>query len=191
MEVFMSKLVGKIAMVAIASMVTVGALVPSAPASAQSVSIAYVLQADPAIPDITTRQQRDDVMKLFTAHLGLWLTRDPNSYPYERLITEDAVFEYPYAQADSARRIAGREAVAEALRKLPRRASDWQFDDIKLFQTAYPDIFFVSYNLSAPQHGYMQHFLARVTVRNGQIANYLELWDREVVGAVSAANSHN
>ena len=187
----MSKLVGKIAMVAMVSMVTVAALMPSAPASAQSVSLAYVLQTDPAIPDITTRQQQDEVMKLFTAHRGLWLTRDPNGYPYEKLITEDAVFEYPYAEAESTRRIEGRAAVAEALRKLPRAASDWQFDDVRLFQTAHQDIFFVSYDLSAPQHAYAQHFLARITVRDGQIANYHELWDRDVTGGVSAANAHN
>ena len=186
----MNKLVGKIAIVAVVSIVAAAGLILSAPAQAQSVSIAYMLQTDPAIPDITTRQQQDDVMKLFTAHRGLWLTRDPAGYPYERLVTEDAVFEYPYAEAESARHIEGRAAVAEALRKLPRGASDWQFDDVRLFQTAYPDVFFVSYNLLAPEHAYAQHFLARITVRNGQIANYLELWDRDVTGVVSALNSH-
>jgi ketosteroid isomerase-like protein len=191
MEVNMSKLVSKIAMAAMGSVFAVAAALSSSPASAQSVSLAYVLQNDPAIPDITTRQQRDDVMKLFTAHLGLWMTRDPNGYPYERLVTEDVVFEYPYAATETGRRIEGRAAVADALRKLPRGASDWQVDEVKLFQTAYPNVFFVSYDLSAPEHAYTQHFLARVTVRNGQIANYLELWDRDVVGAVSAANSHN
>lgn len=187
----MNKLAKKIAMVAVGSVFAAGALMLSTAASAQSVSLDYVLQSDPAIPDVTTRQQRDDVMKLFTAHLGLWLTRDPNTYPYERLITEDAVFQYPYAPAESGRVIEGRAAVAEAVRRLPRGASDWQFEDVRLFQTAYQNTFFISYDLSAPQQGYKQHFLARVTVRNGQIANYLELWDRDVVGAVSAANSHN
>jgi ketosteroid isomerase-like protein len=130
-------------------------------------------------------------MKLFTAHLGLWLTRDPDSYPYEKLITEDAVFEYPYAQAESARHIEGRAAIAETLRKLPRVASDWQVDDVKLFQTPHSEIFFVAYQLSAAQHAYAQRYLARITVRDGQIANYFELWDRSVAGAASATASHN
>jgi len=177
--------------VAIASIVTVAALALSNHAYAQSTSIAFALQTDPAIPDTTTRQQQDEVMKLFTAHLGLWLTRDTSSYPYERLITEDAVFEYPYAQTEPARHIEGRAAVAVAVRQLPRAASDWRFDDVKLFQTPYPDVFFVAYKLSTAQHGYTQRYLARITVRDGQIANYYELWDRSVAGAASATALHN
>ena len=175
----------------IASIVTVAALTLSTHAYAQSAAIAYTLQTDPAIPDTTTSQQQDEVMKLFTAHLGLWLTRDPDSYPYEQLITEDAVFEYPYAQAESARRIEGRAAIAETLRTLRRPASDWQVEDVKLFQTPHPDVFFVAYVRSTAQHAYAQHYLARITVRNGQIANYYELWDRSVRGAASATASHN
>jgi ketosteroid isomerase-like protein len=177
--------------IAIASILTVAALTLSSHAYSQSAPISYVLRSDPSMPDITTKQQQEEVMKLFTAHVGLWLTRDPNSYPYEKLITDDAVFEYPYAQTDSARHIVGREAVAEALRKLPRGESDWQFDDVQLFQTAHPEIFFVSYKLSAAHRAYTQTYLARITVRNGQIANYYELWDRSVSGVVSATNLHN
>ena len=99
---------------AIASILTVAALALSTHVYAQSAPMSYVLRSDPAIPDITTKQQRDEVMRLFTAHVGLWLTRDPNTYPYEKLLTDDAVFEYPYAQTESARHIEGREAVAEA-----------------------------------------------------------------------------
>ena len=177
--------------VAIASIVTMAALALSNHAYAQSTAIAYALQTDPGIPDSTTRQQQDEVMKLFTAHLGLWLTRDTTSYPYERLITDDAVFEYPYAETQSARHIEGRAAVAEVLRKLPRAASDWRFDDVKLFQTPHADVFFVTYKLSTTQYAYTQRYLARITVRDGQIANYYELWDRSVAGAASATALHN
>ena len=175
----------------VASFVTVAALALSTPAYAESVTIEYPPQTDRyrAIPDKV--QQRDEVMKLFTAHLGLWLTRDPNGYPYERLITEDAVFEYPYAEAESARYVAGRAGVADTLRKLPRAASDWRYDEVKVFQTAQPDVFFVAYKLSAPQHDYAQSFMARITVRNGQIANYYELWDETVAGATAAISAHD
>src|SRR5215510_5816592 len=87
-------------------------------ASAQAEPMPYTLQADPQIPSITSPEQRNEVMRLFTAHVGLWLTTDPNSYPYERLVTDDAVFEFPYASESSARHIEGQSAVAEALRKL-------------------------------------------------------------------------
>jgi len=106
-----------------AALATLAAWVVCIPANAQSALIPYALQSDPAIPDITTKQQQEEVMSLFTAHVGLWLTRDPDRYPYERLITEDALFEYPYADTESARQIQGRKAVAEILRALPRAAA--------------------------------------------------------------------
>jgi len=180
---------------ALASLAAASALALSAGAYAQSAPMPYTLQADPAIPATSSPQQQEEVMKLLTAHLGLWLTRDTGSYPYEKLVTEDAVFEYPYAEADSGRRIEGREAVAEALRKLPLKASDWKFDSIKLFQTPHPDIFFVEYvasaSVSGVAHPSEQRHLARITVKQGQIANYYELWDRsaEWSGAATAARN--
>jgi len=180
---------------ALASLAAASALALSAGAYAQSAPMPYTLQADPAIPATSSPQQQEEVMKLLTAHLGLWLTRDTGSYPYEKLVTEDAVFEYPYAEAEAGRRIEGREAVAEALRKLPLKASDWKFDSIKLFQTPHPDIFFVEYvasaSVSGVAHPSEQRHLARITVKQGQIANYYELWDRsaEWSGAATAARN--
>jgi hypothetical protein len=181
--------------IALASLAAASALALSAGAYAQSAPMSYTLQADPAIPATSTPQQQQEVMKLLTAHLGLWLTRDTSSYPYEKLVTEDAVFEYPYAATDSDRRIEGREAVAEALRKLPLSASDWKFDSIKLFQTPHPDVFFVEYVASASVPGALhtpgQRHLARITVKQGQIANYYELWDRSVEWSGSASTARN
>jgi uncharacterized protein len=180
---------------ALVSLAVASALAVSAGAYAQSAPMAYTLQADPSIPATSTQQQQDEVMKLVTAHLGLWLTRDTGSYPYEKLVTQDAVFEYPYAEAGSSRRIVGREAVAEALRKLPLGASDWKFDSIKLFQTPQSDIFFVEYVASASvpgtQQPHEQRHLARITVKAGQIANYYELWDRSAEWTSSASTAHN
>jgi len=176
---------------AVASIAAVTALALSFNAQAQSMSVSHVLQTDRTLPDTTTQQQRDELMKLFTAHIGLWQTRDPSTYPYERLITEDTVYEYPYAQSESARVIAGRDAVAEAVRKLPIAASDWRVEDVKLFQTLHSDIFFVAYKLTSPQHAYTQSYMARITVKGGQIANYYEVWDRDIAGPVSAAVLHN
>ena len=180
----------KLAFTAVAALATLTAFTVSISANAQSDPIPYALQSDPAIPDITTKQQQEEIMSLFTAHIGLWLTRDRDRYPYERLITEDALFEYPYADNESVRHIQGRKAVAGMLRALPRAAVDWKIDDVKLFQTAHSDVFFVSYNLSTSEHPYGQDYLARITVRNGQIAGYYELWDRSVTGADSAATAH-
>ena len=179
---------------ALTSIGTAAAFALSVHAYAQSAPLPYTLQADPAIPSTTTRQQQDEVMSLITAHLGLWLTRDPNSYPYEKLITEDAVFEYPYADAESSRHVEGRTAVAQVVRQQPLAAAEWKFDDVKLFQTPHPDVFFVQYTAIAyrptGERAYAQSHLARVTVRNGQIANYYELWDRSVTGIATAETAH-
>ena len=63
----------------VASIATAAALALSGHAYAQSAPIAHAQPANPAIPDVTVKQQQDEVMNLFTAHLGLWLTRDPTS----------------------------------------------------------------------------------------------------------------
>jgi ketosteroid isomerase-like protein len=58
-------------------------------------------------------------------------------------------------------------------------ASDWQFTDLRLFQTLYPDIFFVAYKakayVPATQRTYESRYLARVTVKDGKIASLEEL----------------
>jgi ketosteroid isomerase-like protein len=163
-------------------------------ANAEAASLRYVLQADPAIPSTTTRQQQDEVMGLMSAYLELWQSPDASRYPYENLITEDAVFEYPYANSESGRRIEGRAAVAEALRELPLKATDWQFGDFKLFQTPHADIFFVEYTakayVPASKQTYQQRYLARVTVREGKIAGYYEVWDRTANAAVLSSAAH-
>ena len=164
-------------------------------ALAQSAPMRYTLQADPLIPNAASQDQRDEVMKLVSAHLHLWQAGNLSAYSYEQLVTEDAVFEYPYAAAESARRIEGRAAVAEALRKMPLKASDWKFDDFKLFETPHPDIFFVQYTATAyvpaSKQSYEQRYLARVTVRDGKIASYYELWDRSANAAILSNIAHN
>jgi len=152
---------------------------------AQSAPRPYTPQADDGTASIATQQQQDEVKTLMAAYLGLWSAEDPSRYAFE-FVTEDAVFEYPYAD-DADRRIEGREAIRQALRNLPMTASNWMFSDLRLFQTLYPDIFFVEYRAKAyvptTQHTYESRYLARITVRDGKIANYAELWERDAKAA--------
>jgi ketosteroid isomerase-like protein len=152
---------------------------------AQSPPRPYTPRADPGTASIGTQQQQDQVKALMAAYLGLWLAEDPSRYALE-FVTEDAVFEYPYAD-DAYRRIEGREAIGQALRKFPVTASNWMFSDLRLFQTLYPDIFFVAYKakayVPATQHTYESRYLARITVRDGRIADYVELWERDTKAA--------
>ena len=161
------------------------ALSTSVNVQAQSAPTPYTPPADPGIASIATQQQQDEVKTLMAAYLGLWLAEDPSRYAFE-FVTEDAVFEYPYAD-DADRRIEGREAIGQALRKFPVTASNWMFGDLRLFPTLYPDVFFVAYKaqalVPATQHMYESRYLARITVRDGKIANYAELWERDTKAA--------
>ena len=162
------------------------ALATSANAQAQSAPGPAAPPADRGASSIATQQQQDEVKTLMAAYLALWSAEDPSRYAFEQFVTEDAVFEYPYAD-DGSRRIEGRETIGQALRKFPAMASNWTFSDLRLFQTLYPNIFFVEYRakayVPATQHIYESRYLARITVRDGKIANYDELWDRDARAA--------
>ena len=161
------------------------ALSTSANAQSQSAPTLRTPPAEPGPSSIATQQQQAEVRALMAAYLGLWLTEDPGRYAFG-FVTEDAVFEYPYAD-DAYRRIEGREAVGQALRTFPATATDWMFSDLRLFQTLYPDIFFVEYRAKAyvpeTQRTYESRYLARITVRDGKIADYTELWERNAKAA--------
>ena len=93
------------------------ALSTSANAQSQSAPTLRTPPAEPGPSSIPTQQQQAEVRALMAAYLGLWLTEDPGRYAFG-FVTEDAVFEYPYADY-AYRRIEGREAVGQALRTFP------------------------------------------------------------------------
>ena len=161
------------------------AMSTSVSAQAQSAPAPYTPPAHPGTSSTATQPQQDEVETLMAAYLGLWSAEDPGRYAFE-FVTEDAVFEYPYAD-DAHRRIEGREAIGQALRTFPVTASNWMFSDLTLFQTLYPDIFFVAYKVKAyvpaTRQMYESRYLARITVRDGKIANYAELWERDAKAA--------
>jgi ketosteroid isomerase-like protein len=162
------------------SLAVVVALTTSVNVQAQSATSTYTPPAEPGISSVATKQQQDEVMTLMSAYLGLWLAQDPSRYAFEKFVTEDAVFEYPYAD-EAFRRIEGRKAIGQALPKLRVMASNWSFNGLKLYQTLYPHIFFVEYAakayVPATQRIYASRHIARVTVKDGKIADYNELWE--------------
>jgi ketosteroid isomerase-like protein len=162
-------------------------LVLAAALAAPSLTLAepalpYTFAADASIPTITSVQERDEVMRLLSAHLGLWSASSPEQYAYTDLLTDDAVFEYPLA-SDSSAYVAGKEAVTRVVRQLPGAATGWKFHHAKLFETPHHDVFFVEYRVTAyvpsTARVYEGRHIARITVRDGKIANYYELWDRD------------
>src|SRR5882672_1923237 len=177
-----------------ASLAVAVALASSGNAQAQSAPRPYTLQADPGISSIATIQQQDEVMTLMAAYLGLWSAEDPSRYALEQFVTEDAVFEYPYAE-DASRHVEGRKAIGQALRKFPVMASNWKFTDLRLFQTLYPDIYFDEYKATdyvpATQRTYESRHIARITVRDGKIADYNELWNRDAKASAFGTTGQN
>lgn len=161
------------------------AMSPSADVQAQSAPPSYTSPTDPGIGSIATQQREQEVKKLMAAYLGLWSADDPSRYAFD-FVTEDAVFEYPYAD-NAYRRIEGREAIAQTLRTCPAAARSWTFSDLRVLETLYPNIFFVEYKVNAyvptNQHTYESRHLARITVRDGRIADYFELWNRDAKAA--------
>jgi ketosteroid isomerase-like protein len=164
------------------SLAAVVALTTSVNIQAQSAPTLVTSLAEPGTSNTATKQQQNGVMTLMAAYLGLWLAEDPSRYAFEQFVTEDAVFEYPYAD-EAFQRIEGRKAIGQALRKLRVIASNWTFTDLKRYETLYPHIFFVEYTAKAyvptTQRTYQSRHLARVTVRDEKIANYNELWERD------------
>ena len=80
------------------------------------------------------------------AYLGLWSAEDPSRYAFD-FLTEDAGVEFCNAD-DAYRRIEGREAVGHMAR-IPRDSEQLDVQRPEVFQTLYPDIFFVEYKAKA------------------------------------------
>jgi len=175
----------------VVSLLVAGGLIASANVQAQSGPAPRSLRE---APNVATRQQQDEALDLVAAYLRAWSAEDPSRYPVEQFVSEDAVFEYPYAD-EASRRFEGRDAIGQALRKTGLAASNWGFSDLRLFQTLEPDVYFVEYKASAyvpaTQHKYESRYIARVTVRDGKISNYLELWERDAKATAFGDNSRN
>jgi len=121
-------------------------------------------------------------LQLLTAHLGLWSADDPERYPYGEVAAEDVIFLFPYAESGNPR-LPGLESALPVLRGLAAAGTDWTFTEIRLYNTLHADVFFAEYEASAfvPATGrtYQGRHVARITLRDGKIAEYLEIWDQD------------
>jgi uncharacterized protein len=125
----------------------------------------------------------DNVRRAIAAHLELWTSADPVHYPYETLLADDVVYEFPYADTPSSTRIEGKKAIADYLRGLAEPTTQWTFSDLRFFRTLEPDVFFVSLTGEAVVRDtgrpYRQTFLIRVTLDGDKISNLYLLWDQK------------
>jgi len=81
----------------------------------------------------------------------------------------------------------GREAVRQAAERKQPQAVNWSLHDLKLFETPYPNIFFIESSARAfvpsTDRIYDGKHLARITVLDGKIASYYEIWNRDAWAA--------
>ena len=141
------------------------------------------------VPSTVERPALGAAQRALDAHLNFWTATDPAHYPYESLLTEEAVYEFPYAPVAS-RRVEGKSAIADYLRAAAHDITDWKFSDVRLFSTLEPNVFFASFNATATVREtgnlYRQHYLVRLTLNGDKIANLLVLWDQSARAAAFA-----
>jgi len=125
----------------------------------------------------------DNVRRAIAAHLELWTSADPAQYPYETLLADDVVYEFPYADTAASTRIEGKRAIANYLRDLTEPTTQWKFSDLRFFRTLEPNVFFVSLNGEAVVRDtgrpYQQTFVIRVAMNGNKISNLYMLWDQK------------
>jgi uncharacterized protein len=121
--------------------------------------------------------------RLFEAHLAVF---DPhNTSNYAELLTDDAVFEFPFASAPYPSRVEGKEAVVKYMAGLPQLAENWQFWDLTFSATTNSDIFFVEFkgsaDVTATGRKYQQTYIGRIETRGEKMSKYREFWNPQVI----------
>jgi len=158
-----------------------------------AMSVSYVALGDPrpltgsseetAVQRATSHSDLSNVRRAIAAHLDLWTSPDPAHYPYEALLADDAVYEFPYADTPSSTRIEGKQAIADHLRGTAEAATQWRFADLKFFRTLDPNVFFVSLSAEAVVRDtgapYRQIYVIRITMEGDKISNLYTLWDQK------------
>jgi uncharacterized protein len=129
------------------------------------------------------------VRRVFETHLAVF---DPQSTSnYAELLTDDAVYEFPFAPAEFPSRVEGKEAVAKYMTGLPQLAENWQFWDFDFSATTNPDVFFVEFKGSADAAAtgrkYEQTYIGRIEMRGEKMSNYREFWNPQAFDVFNAA----
>lgn len=126
----------------------------------------------------TERAQR-----VFEAHLALF--NPQNTSHYAELLTDDAVFEFPYAPDAFPSRVEGKEAIVKYMTGLVPLAVNWRFWDLTFSETTSPDVFFVEFkgsaDVTATGRKYEQTYIGRLEMRGEKIAKYREFWNPQVI----------
>jgi len=130
--------------------------------------------------DITTNGM-GRAERAFKLHLTLFTSKDMTTEAYSSFITDDVIYEFPYAPAPFANRLEGRDAVAAHQANIATLASNWNFKNLTFSATSDPDIIFVEFEggglVKSTGKVYQQVYTAQLTMRGEQIAHYREFFN--------------
>jgi uncharacterized protein len=119
--------------------------------------------------------------RLFRMHLAMFTDPTMAREAYANLWTEDAVHEYPFAPAPYSRQLVGRDAITAYIANVTQSATNWSFTNFSFSATSDPDTVFVEFEgsalVTATGKKYQQIYVGRITLREGKIAKYRELWN--------------
>ncbi len=132
----------------------------------------------------TLNSNTERARRVFEAHLTV-LKNPQSTSNYGEFLTEDAVYEFPFAPGEFPTRIEGKEAVVKYMTGLPQIAENWQFRDVTFFATTNPDVAFVEFVVSAeaPATGrkYEQPVIARLEMRGVKMSKYREFLHSQAI----------
>jgi ketosteroid isomerase-like protein len=117
--------------------------------------------------------------ELYRHSLRLLLAKDIPGWV--DLWDEDGVLEFPFAPPGWPGRLEGRRAIADYMRNYPDHVDVHDFPDVKIHQTAVPEVIVVEMRgigrLVASDSPFGMTYIAVVTVKDGLITTYRDYWN--------------
>jgi uncharacterized protein len=132
----------------------------------------------------TPNSNAERASRLFEAHLAV-LKNPQSASNYGEFLTDDAVYEFPFAPGEFPTRIEGKEAIIKYMTGLPQIAENWQFRNVTFSATTNLDVafveFIVSAEVTATGRKYEQPVIARLEMRGEKMSKYREFLHSQAI----------
>lgn len=132
----------------------------------------------------TPNSNAERARRVFEAHLAV-LKNPQSASNYGEFLTDDAVYEFPFAPGEFPTRIEGKEEIIKYMNGLPQIAENWQFRDVTFSATTNPDVAFIEFIVSAEATAtgrkYEQPVIARLEMRGEKMSKYREFLHSQAI----------
>jgi uncharacterized protein len=141
--------------------------------------------------------EQNTIERIFDAHLALIGT---DADAWADLLAEDAVLEFPYADAlGLPSRFVGKPAIYNHVKNAVTQLQNWVFTDVRTYQTSIANVLLAEFHgeavFVATGQTYRQDYVARLEIENDKIVRYREYWNLapilEIMGINATAFSSN